>query len=133
VQSALALAELQGLVCSADLRARVARVDSYYGLRYPAGGPTSLSTAELEDVDEAIFEVWDAFKAVNADCYYTTGIMWPIYGYLMEVEDRPDEPNPMLLTYFKFMTDANRSYERRRADIERGIKDRLVLWYLPTG
>jgi hypothetical protein len=130
VQSALALAEPLGLACSADLSARVARIDSYYELRYPGGGPQSLAAAEADDVDEAIFEVWDAFEAINPDYFYTTGIMWPLYAFLMDIEHR-GESSPLALSYYGFLAEANQSYERRRVRLENGIKERIALWYPP--
>ena len=132
VQSALALAEPVGLTCSPELRARVTRIDSYYELRYPGGGPRSLASAEAEDVDEAIFEVWDAFEAMNPDYYYTSGIMWPIYAYLMDIEHE-GKPSPLGSKYFAFMTEENLAYGRRRARIEDGIKERLTRWYRTAG
>ena len=128
VQSALTLAEAFGFTCSPALRTRVVRIDSYYELRYPGGRPRSLSAAEGEDVDEAIFEVWDAFEAINADYYYTTGIMWPIYAYMTDIKHR-GEPSPLGIKYFAFMTQENRAYERRRARIENGIVERFERWY----
>ena len=78
--------------------------------------------------DEAIFEVWDAFEAINPAYYYTTGIMWPIYAYLTDIEHR-GEPSPLGIKYFAFMTEENRAYERRRARIENGVKERIERWY----
>ena len=81
VEACLALATAVGFVCSADLQSRLARINSYYSRRYPGeGGPTSLSTGEIEDVDGAVFQIWDAFKGVNHDYYYTSGLMGPVYG-----------------------------------------------------
>jgi len=125
VQAALALAEPLGLACSADLWTRVGRIDSYYELRYPGGGPQTLSSTEADDVDEAVFELWDAFEAINPDYYYTGGIMTPIYAHLLDMQ------NPLGRMYFEFMTAGNQSYVRRQARIENGIKERFARWY-PT-
>src|SRR5262249_26054975 len=58
VYSALDLAEAQGLSCSTDLRTRILRINSYYDRRYPPATSGFLSAAEVDDVDEAIFELW---------------------------------------------------------------------------
>ena len=104
------------------------RIDSYYERRYPGLGPQSLASAEVEDLDEAIFEVWDAFEAINPDYYYTTGIMWPVYSYLTDIEHE-GKPSTLSIRYFAFMTDANLAYERRRARVEDGVNERFARWY----
>jgi DNA-binding NarL/FixJ family response regulator len=76
VEAALDLAIENGMRITAGLRSRVVRINGYYAHRYPRNGygyPTAgLSTAEISDVDKAVFEIWDAFKAINADYYYLT-------------------------------------------------------------
>jgi hypothetical protein len=118
VEVAVDLAAPLGLCCSTDLRRRLARINSYYGRRYPdCGGPTTLCGAELEDVDEAVFEIWDSFKEIHPDYYYRCGISRPVCTWLMKGAD--------LFHWFKIMSAGNLSYARRKESIEAGIEERL--------
>lgn len=83
---------------------------------------------DVGDVDQAVFEVWDAFEPINPDYYYTTGIMWPIYAYQIDLLSK-GTPSLLATNYAAFMTAQNRAYEERRARIETGIKERLERWY----
>src|SRR5687767_11309493 len=85
VAAALELAKENGLPGSPDLEGRILRINAYYERRYPNGGWLgSLSTGEITDVDEAVFEIWDAFKDINADYHYACGILMPVYGNRLE-------------------------------------------------
>jgi hypothetical protein len=117
---ALMLARDLGLPCSKELEAWLGQVNGYYGQRYPdEGGPMGLDCRDFKNLDEAVFEIRDAFKAVYADYYYTCGIMTPVYGFLVS-------PSELSQQYFRLMTDQNESFEVRRADIEGGIRARIA-------
>lgn len=119
VEAALDLAARLGLSCSTDLRTRLARINDYYARRYPdCGGPTTLCGAELEDVDEAVFEIWDSFQAIHPDYYYVCGISKHVYA--LHVNDGD------LFNWFRIMSAGNLSYARRKQSIEAGIKERLA-------
>lgn len=127
VEAALDLSIIWQLPCSNDLRMRLNRINSYYDLRYPdSGGPTALGSSEIRDIDEAVFEIWDAFEAVNADYYHACGLMRPIYGHFIHVK------NPLAAHFFNVMTSNNQSWENRRYRLEHGIGERLLKWYLKT-
>jgi len=130
VEACLSLADRAGLSVSKDLEGRIKRINDYYALRYPDnGGPTSLATHEVNDVDEAIFEIWDAFEKFNEDYFYVCGIMSPVYG---ELQLRHHEGViPFVQHPFKIMTEGNKSYNTRKAKLEGGIQTRLKAWY-PT-
>jgi hypothetical protein len=128
VEAVLDLATASGLPCSAGLQVRLARINSYYALRYPGGaGPISFSTAEIQDIDEAVFELWDAFQSINVDYFYTSGLMMPVYGLLLS--DHVGRPEATTSHYFGIMTNLNQPFEKRREDIEQGIRERLECWY----
>jgi hypothetical protein len=131
VEAALDLATANGLPSSVGLATRVVRINGYYAHRYPrigAGYPTAgLSTAEISDVDEALFAIWDAFKAIHPDYYYVTGIMTSVYGKLACLHGGHDIS--ALERDFDILTLANKSYEARRSDIETAITERLTSWF----
>jgi HEPN domain-containing protein len=128
VEACLSLASRAGLSVSKDLKDRIKRINEYYALRYPDnGGPTSLGTNEVNDVDEAIFEIWDAFEKFNEDYFYVSGIMIPVYSQL---QIRYHEGNiPFVQHSFQIMTKDNTSYNVRKAKLEEGIYSRLKAWY----
>lgn len=128
VEACLELAIAAGLQPSADLRLRLARINSYYSQRYPDSAPLqSLSTKEIEDVDEAMFEIWGAFKTINDDYYYITGLSTPIYASYKDQRD--GQNNPMLQCRFQVLSLNNRAYQNRQSDFEAGIEKRLTAWY----
>lgn len=128
VEACLSLASKAGLSVSKDLEKRIERINDYYALRYPDnGGPTSLGTDEVNDVDEAIFEIWDAFEKFNEDYFYIGGIMMPIYS---ELQDRYKGGNISFVQHsFQIMTQDNNSYSVRKLKLEKGIYSRLKVWY----
>jgi hypothetical protein len=120
VEAALALAEVAGMTVTQDLRDRILRINSYYGRRYPDGnGPVSVSTEEIKQLDQTIFELWDAFKVINADYYYTSGLLGPIYGARL-VETNP-VPNPYVAKKFLLLVSQNQAFNLRAHDINSGI------------
>jgi hypothetical protein len=129
VEACLLLASRAGLPVSKDLKDRIKRINEYYALRYPDnGGPTSLSTNEINDVDEAIFEIWDAFEKINEDYFYICGIMTPVYA---ELSMRRHEGNiPFVKHEFQIISEGNNSYNIRKTKLEEGIYSRLKVWYL---
>ncbi|MDK9719427.1 MAG: hypothetical protein OEL57_16215 [Trichlorobacter sp.] len=130
VGAALKLAVDLGLSCSAQLSPRLNRINAYYERRYPNnGGPDTLSSSEHHDVDEAIFEIWDAFKNVNAEYYLTSGIMTPIYS--AHVDEHSGRQNQLTKQSFAIIVTNNKSYESRRDEISNGISLLLSDWYGP--
>jgi hypothetical protein len=128
VEACLALASAIGLPCSTDLKSRLARINSYYLQRYPDGAELqSLSTKEVEDVDEAIFEIWDAFKSINKDYYYTCGVSMPVY--VIHMDRHSGRHNPIAQQPFQILSLKNNAYEGRRHDLEAGIEERMAAWY----
>jgi len=128
VEACIDLASAAGLPGSTDLKARIEHINSYYSQRYPdAAQLQSLSTGEVDNLDEAIFEIWDAFESINDDYYYTCGVSMPIYA----VQAHPDigAPNPLLQNLFQKLILRNKAYEKRRDDLEAGIRQRLTEWY----
>lgn len=126
VDIAIRMAADLGLTSSEDLRRRLSRINSYYARRYPDnGGPTSLSSTELQDIDEAVFEIWDFFEQINADYYYVCGISMPVYafvsGMLTGISYLPDN--------FRIMSSGNLAYARRKQHLEAGARERLLSWY----
>jgi hypothetical protein len=70
VEACLKLATDAGLACSADLQPRLARINEYHSWRYPdSGEPDTVSTAEINEVDESVLEIWDAFRGINEDYF----------------------------------------------------------------
>lgn len=129
VEACIVLASAAGLPYSIDLRPRLARINSYYSQRYPDGAELqSLSTKEVEDVDEAIFEIWDAFKTINEDYYYTCGVSMPVY--MIHADRHGGRHNPLAQHPFQILSLKNKAYEMRRRDFETGIEKRLA-WYPP--
>jgi hypothetical protein len=128
VTAALDLAKDVGLACTPSLRTRLARINDYYLRRYPErGGLDSIGTDELKDVDNAIFEIWDAFKTVNEDYYYTAGLVTPLYTLYLTEHSRP--AHQWIRNVVDVMTLGNTAYAARQIDIVTGIKARLALWY----
>jgi hypothetical protein len=129
VEACLQLAANAGFLASEDLGMRIKRINSYYSLRYPDNdeSPKSLGTDEINDIDEAIFEIWDVFKAFNEDYFYTCGIMMPIYSKMLN--NLSDSTNPMMNHSFSIMTQDNNSYSSRKDILEKGIQNRLQSWY----
>jgi HEPN domain-containing protein len=122
VEAALDMAAGLGLSCSADLRGRLGRINTYYAGRYPdSSGPGALYSTELQDIDEAVFEIWDSFQAINPDYYYVCGISMPVYSFLMNGTDERNR--------FGIMSTRNLSYARRKEFIEAGIKERCAAWF----
>ena len=129
VQACLELATGTGLQPSVDLRTRLARINSYYGRRYPdSGGPTSISAAEVHDVDEALFEIWDAFRAVNDDYYHVGGLMSPIYSFWLQHRSQAGSVHHLLSNNHNIMVVGNRPLADRRVDLQEGILHRLNVW-----
>lgn len=122
VEAALDMAAALGLACPTDLRPRLQRINAYYAARYPDGyGPGAVYSAELEDIDEAVFEIWDSFRQINADYYYVCGISMPVYALLANRSDP--------FSWFCSMSNRNLAYAKRKECIEAGIKERLASWY----
>jgi hypothetical protein len=131
IEACIALASAAGLQCSTDLRARLVRINSYYSQRYPDTDELQLlSTKEVDDVDQAIFEIWDAFKNINRDYYYTCGLSMPVYTIHA---DRRGQRSPISRYLFQTLTLKNKAYEIRRDDLEIGIEKRLTEWYPLSG
>jgi hypothetical protein len=134
VEAALDLAERHGMPCSVDLRPRVERINAYYAGRYPNGGkPLPLDTKEISDVDEAVFEIWDAFKSINADYYYVHGIMNPVYtDRHIKRHVNHFGQDPVYATVeqaFDILTLRNKPYEARQSELESAIAERLDAWF----
>lgn len=106
------LARENGLSASTDLAARIVRINGYYENRYPEGyGLGSLDCRSIVEVDEAVFEIWDSFKAVNADYYYTAGLMIPVISVMSET-CRGREVHPVVEQPFLILTFDNDSSEK---------------------
>jgi len=128
VEACLSLATDAGFPRSAEIESRLARINSYYSLRYPdSGGPSGKSTREILDVDEVIFEAWEAFRNINEDYYFTCGIMEPVYS--LSVRNQGDPIDPIVKYRYAAMTNGNRAFEVRKGDIEEGIRSCLRTWY----
>lgn len=126
VVAALDLAEKSGFSSSPVLRDRVERINAYYLKRYPSGGflgGLSLSTGEVHDFDETVFEIWDAFKNLNAEYYYTSGILRDVYGLAL------GGPLPWWDHRFEILTEKNLAFARRKDDITRGIEELIRIHY----
>jgi hypothetical protein len=114
VEACIFLASAAGLPCSTDLGARLTRINSYYSQRYPDTAElASLSTNEVDGVDEAIFEIWDAFKNINGDYYYTCGVSMPVYA--IHSERHGGRNNPIAQHTFQILTLKNKAYEMRQS------------------
>jgi hypothetical protein len=134
VEAALDLAIESGMPSTVYLRSRVARINGYYSNRYPDdGAPLPLDTAEISDVDEAVFEIWDAFKGLYADYYYVHGIVHPVYANLHlkhHVEHLGQNlVYPTMEQAFDILTLRNESYEARKSEFESAIAERLGAWF----
>jgi hypothetical protein len=128
IEACIALASAAGLPSSTDLSARLVRIKSYYSQRYPDTAELkSLSAGEVDDVDRAIFEIWDAFKTINGDYYYTCGVSMPVYA--IHVDRHGAQHNPISQHVFQILTFKNKAYEMRQHDLEAGIEKRLAEWY----
>jgi len=88
--------------------------------------------------DEALFEIWNGFKPINADYYYITGIMGPVYSLLLNrysTRDQKSDPsrNSWATRFhdhqFNVLTYNNNSYRAKGRDFGGGILDRLNAWY----
>jgi hypothetical protein len=128
VEACLSLASKIGLSVSENLKKRIKRINDYYSLRYPDNkGLTLLGTNEVNDVDEAIFEIWDAFERFNEDYFYVSGVMIPVYSELQTRYGGGN--NPLVQHSFQIMTKDNNSYNVRKSKLEEGIFSRLKVWY----
>lgn len=121
VEACLSLASKNGFSSSADILGRIKRINEYYSERY--NRRLSLGTNELKDVDEVIFEIWDAFEIFNEDYFYRCGIMHPVYSEL-------DHSYHGMISQgvqkkFQIMTDHNSAYNARKLKLEKGILSRL--------
>ncbi len=126
VEAALSMAADLGLACSDDLGRRLTRINSYYARRYPdCGGPSSLDSGEVDDVDEAVFEIWDSFHEINQDYYYVCGISTPVYATLSRSLRRISYvPHDFLI-----LSGRNLAYAKRKQFLETGITERFFLWH----
>jgi hypothetical protein len=124
IESALALATDIGFPCSNALRVRIKRINSYYAMRYPYGeAPTSYGGRDLHDYDETVFELWAAFKDVNADYYYASGPHSPVYSLMFS--DLHRQTTDFERRHFTILTQQNLAYARRRLAIEADIRELL--------
>lgn len=131
VEACLDLAKNLGFTPDGTFETRLKRVNELYEGRYPdSGGPTSLSTKEMEDVDAVIFRLWDDFQNLNADFYLTGGIMRPVYGHFLHQHSYGS--TEMTDADFRILTTANKAYEARAAAIEKLAKEMLAEWYPAT-
>tara|TARA_R110002072_G_scaffold28296_13_gene91102 strand:- start:377 stop:1063 length:687 start_codon:yes stop_codon:yes gene_type:complete len=128
VEACLDVAQVAGLPVSSDLAGRVATINSYYARRYPdnASAPNTLSTGQIGDVDKTVFEIWDAFKAINEDYYYTTGMFTDAYAVAVQ-------PSGSTTTNFQILTARNAAYATRQADVREEIRTRIKTWYDQEG
>jgi hypothetical protein len=127
VVAALDLAEKSGFSSSPGIKDRMERINAYYLKRYPSGGALgglrSLSTADVHDLDEAVFEIWDAFKNLNAEYYYTSGILRDVYGMAL------NGPLPWWDHRLEILAAKNLAFARRKDDITRGIEELIRIHY----
>jgi hypothetical protein len=134
VEAALDLAKENGMPSSVDLRSRVVRINGYYANRYPDdGAPLPLDTTGIDDVDEAVFEIWDAFESINADYYYVHGVVNPVYTDL-QIKYHVKHLGqhlfyPTVEQTCSILTLRNKSYEARQDKFETAITERLKAWF----
>jgi hypothetical protein len=129
VEACLELAAAAGFVHSVDLKSRLIRINSYYGRRYPDGnGPPWLSAEEVHDLDEAVFEIWDAFQRVNSDYHCVSGLMSPIYAVFLEERAHGGNTNPLAARMYKIMTQENKALELRWTCVRDGTQHCLNAW-----
>jgi hypothetical protein len=97
-------------------------------MRYPYGdAPTRYGGNDIHEYDEAVFEMWVAFKDVNTDYYYASGPLSPVYSVMLS--DRHRQPTDLQLLRFNILTQRNFAYASRRVEIESGISDLLARRY----
>lgn len=120
VEAAFELSINLGMPSPPALEKRIAKINAYYDLRYPdLGAPMSLGTDEVNDLDESIFHIWDAFKPLDDDYFYLCGIPQPILISFMH------PPQHYIRRRVRALTGANLAYRHRQADIEAGIRNRI--------
>jgi hypothetical protein len=127
VLAAYSLAAEQGLTYEPEMENRLIRINSHYASRYPdGGGPTSKGTDELNEIDEAVFGLWDSFARFDPDLIYIGGIASPIYAF--HLHSRPGVHTLTIshaINQFNILVRANAAYQKRATRFNTEIWRRL--------
>ncbi len=124
IEAAFALATEFGFSCSQALHERIQRLNQFFAMRYPYGGPTSYGGNDVHEFDAAVFDIWEAFKSIDANYYYEAGPFDPVYS--LRFAEYHSQANNHVRSRFEILTRDNITYSRRKVEIESGVRDLLI-------
>lgn len=129
IEAAVALATDVGFPCSAALHERIQRLNQFFAMRYPYGGPTSYGGKDVHDFDAAVFGIWEGFKSIDPNYYYEAGPFAPVYS--LRFAEYHNQANDHVRSHFEILTRRNLTYAGQKVHIEGGVRD-LLLRRFPT-
>jgi hypothetical protein len=124
IEAAVALATDIGFPCSPVLNERIRRLNQFFAMRYPYGGPTSYGGMDVHEFDATVFGIWEGFKSIDANYYHEAGPFAPVYS--LRFAEYHNQANDHVRSHFEILTRQNLTYASRNVQIESGIRDLLV-------
>lgn len=102
-------------------------IDSYFFGRYPDDEKCkTLDCLAGGCIDSLIFDIWDNFKELNYDYYYTGGILTAVYAYY-KVQKSKSNLKELIAEHYDIFINDNNAYRRREKELTIEIQQRLAL------